>query len=378
MVSFHGQTFSHCIDWSADTMRCSIPHTKPFFNSMEANALLAVIGTRLVNEGDLARKIVDSIAQIVHGLGGAPTSTGSLGIHLALKTLGIEARDHEVIIPDFACRALYDSVGMAGATPVFCDINLEDYSLSIDSVRLQLRQNTRAIILPHMYGCPANLDSFLELGVPIIEDCAHSLGAAYHGSPVGSFASFSVFSFEGSKLIAAGEGGVVLANSPALLDKLKALRYGFDGNFAYPYRLSDLTAAVALAQLDKLASMIEKRRNIANMYYDKLKDLEQKELLRLPNRFQNRESVYYRFVVLCNESSAGLIDFANRRGVLIRNPLTSGCLSQTYNGFRADNHNAAILANKGASLPVYPDLDESDVAIVANTVHEFFQSESKR
>jgi len=189
----------------------SIPHTKPFFDSMEANALLATINTRLVNEGTLANTLVSSIAEMVHGIGGVPVSTGTLGIHLALKTLGIATTDHEVIIPDFACRSLYDSVRMAGATPVFCDINFEDYSLSIDSVCSQLRQDTRAIILPHMYGCPANMDSFLELGVPIIEDCAHSLGATYNGTPVGSFSSLSVFSFEGSKLIAAGEGGVVLA-----------------------------------------------------------------------------------------------------------------------------------------------------------------------
>ncbi len=341
---------------------------------MEADALLAVIESRLVNEGDLAKTLVNSIAQIVHSLDGVPTSTGTLGIHLALKALGIAARDHEVIIPDFACRSLYDSVRMVGATPVLCDINLEDYSLSIDSVRSQLCQDTRAIILPHMYGCPANMDSFLELGVPIIEDCAHSLGATYNGSPVGSFSSLSVFSFEGSKLIAAGEGGVVLAKSRTLLDKLRSLRYGLGGDFAYQYRLSDLTAAVALAQLDKLASMIEKRRQIANMYYDELKDLEQKEILSLPNRFKNRESVYYRFVVSCNNSSESLINFANQRGVLIRNPLTSGCLSQNYRGYGSDNYNAMILADKGASLPIYPDLTDSDVGIVVNTIHEFFQS----
>jgi len=355
-------------------MSNSIAHTKPFFDQREANALLAVIETRLVNEGDLANKLVRRTAQLSHSLGGVPTSTGTLGLHLALRTLGVDTKDDEVIIPDLACRSLYDCVKIAGGTPVFCDINLEDYSLSIDSVRPQLRKNTRAIILPHMYGCPAKIDEFLELEVPIIEDCAHALGTVYRGAPVGSFGSLSVFSLEGSKLIAAGEGGVVLANNPTMLHSLNTLRYGLDGHFAYHYRLSDLIASVALAQLDKLPLIIERRRHIANIYRNELKYLGNIGVLSLPNLFSERESVYYRFVVVCDTDSDDLISFANQKGVLIRNPLPSGCLSASYKGHATDNRNSRLLTTNGASLPTYPDLSDSDIEIVVDVIHSFYKS----
>ena len=357
-------------------MSDSIAHTKPFFDHGEANALLAVIESRLVNEGDLANKLVRRMAQLANSLGGVPTSTGTLGLHLALRTLGVDTKDDEVIIPDFACHSLYDCVKMAGGTPVFCDINLEDYSLCIDSVRAQLRENTRAIILPHMYGCPAGIDEFLELGVPIIEDCAQTVGAAYQGTPVGSFGALSCFSFEGSKLIAAGEGGVALANDDVLLQRLNTLRYGLEGHFAYHYRLSDLVAALALIQLDKLPFMIERRRHVAAIYRNALRDLEDQGILRLPNPPSGRESVWYRFVVVCDTDSGDLIDFANQKGVLIRNPLPSGCLSATFRDYAANNQNSRLLATNGASLPIYPDLRDADIAKVLDVIHSFYKSRS--
>lgn len=355
-------------------MDYTIAHTKPFFDKREADALLTTIETRLVKEGNVSKKLLNIIAQMLQSPGGVPVSSGTLGLHLALKCLGVIESADEVIIPDFACRSLYDSVKMAGGTPVLCDINLEDYSLCIDSVRARLNKRTRAIILPHMYGCPANIGSFLELNISLIEDCAHSLGAIYAGTPVGSLGLFSVFSFEGSKLVAAGEGGAILTRSNAMLDKLRTLRYGLNGHFAYHYRLSDLIAAIALIQIDKLPFMIEKRRHIAAAYRYRLKDLEDKGLCRLPTYFDDRESVFYRFVVLCTQPSASLIEFANERNVFIRNPLPSGCLSETFKAHAANNKNSRRFATQGISLPIYPDLTDPEIEVVVNVIHEFYES----
>lgn len=355
-------------------MNCPIAHTRPFLDNREANALLAVIESRLVNEGDLAKRLVSAMAQLAGSLGGVPASAGTLALHLALKALGVGTKDDEVIIPDFACRSLYDCVKMAGGNPVFCDINLEDYSLGIASVRPQLRKNTRVIILPHMYGCPASIDDFLGLGIPIIEDCAQTVGSTYRGAPVGSFGALSCFSFEGSKLIAAGEGGVALANDDVLLQRLNTLRYGLDGHFAYQYRLSDLIAALALIQLDKLPFMVKRRRNVATIYRYELKGLEDRGILRLPNPSSERDSVWYRFVVVCDTDSAELINFANQKGTLIRNPLPSGCLSETYGDCPGGNPNARLLATNGASLPIYPDLGDAGIAKVVDVIHSFYKS----
>lgn len=349
-----------------------IAHTRPFFDHRELDAAQELIRTRMVNEGDVGRKLVIRVAKLANSLGGVVTSCGTLGLHLALKVLGVEASEHEVIIPDVACRSLYDCVLMAGGTPVFCDINLEDFSLDIESVRSHLSNRTRAVILPHMYGCPAEIDSFISLDVPIIEDCAHSLGALYKDLPVGSFGHLSCFSMEGSKLIAAGEGGIVVANREESLNTLHTLRFGLDGHFAYTYRLSDLAASLALVQLDKLVFIIESRRRIADFYYNELRILEDKGSLVLPRRFSSRESVFYRFVVLCDAPSSDLIEFASARGVLIRNPLPSGCLVDTFGSHPVDNPNSHRFIEYGASLPIYPDLTLESAARVVDVVHSFF------
>lgn len=356
----------------------TILHTRPFFDETEIKAVVNIIESRMVNEGDVSRQLISRIAQLVNSIGGVSVSTGTLGLHLALKTMGVESSSDEVIVPDFACRSLYDCVRMAGGSPVLCDINLDDYSLSIDSVLLRKTKNTRAIILPHMYGCPADIDAFDGLKDLIIEDCAHSAGAEYKGGAAGSFCSISAFSFEGSKLIAAGEGGAVFANRDTMLERLNTLRYGLNGHFAYQYRLSDLIAAVALAQLDKLPFMIRRRIYIANLYYSHLQIFEQQGVIKLPKRLSDRKSVYYRFVVLCNHNSDGLIDFANQHGVLIRKPLISGCLSDTYKDYEDDTPNARLLASNGASLPIYPGLKDAEVAKVVDVINTFYKNGETR
>jgi perosamine synthetase len=352
-----------------------VAHTRPCFDEQEAQAVLAVLTAGVVCEAGLARKLVAAVAQRTGSLGGVPTSTCALGLHLALKTLGVESQADEVIIPDYVCPSVCDSVLLAGGAPVLCDINLDDYNLAVNAVRSQLRPNTRAIVLPHMYGCPADLDSFLALGVPVIEDCAHALGATYNGRPVGAYGRLAAYSFEGSKLVAAGEGGVVLANEAGLLETLTDWRYGNAGRVAHPYCLSDLLAAVALVQLDKLPAMIERRRTIANFYREELADLAAAGVLRLPRVWGDRESVWYRFVMVCAVEAGPLIRFANQQGVLIRPPLPSGVLSEMYSTRHlCDNRNSRTLVRQGVSLPVYPDLQDSDMARVVEVVRAFYRS----
>ncbi len=352
-----------------------IQHTKPSFDDREIECLKSVMLSRNVNEGKQAADLIDTISEMVGAKGGVSSSTGTLGLHLALKELGIESKQDEVIIPDFACRSLCDCVQMAGGTPVFCDINLDDYSLDVDSVKRAVNPKTKAIILPHMYGCPADVDSFLDLGVPVIEDCAHSLGAIYRGRPVGGLGSISLFSFEGSKIIAAGEGGVVLSREKKIADRLMELRQGQGGNFAYHYRLSDLLASVALVQISKLPSMIERRREIAGFYCESLGDLETGGFLKMPKLYDDRESVFYRFVVICQKETSELINMINEQGILVRNPLPSGRLSDSFEGVRTNTVNADRLFNNGLSLPIYPDLKEEEMNKIVNAIASYMKKE---
>lgn len=345
-----------------------IQHTKPFFGTEEIERITAVINSRNVNEGEEAARLVSTIAGIVGAKGGVPVSTGTLGLHLALKALGVGTEKDEVIIPDFACRSILDSVRMAGGTPVFCDINLDDYSLDKVSAESAVNENTKAIILPHMYGCPADFDAFLSLGVPIIEDCAHSLGTIYRGRAVGGLGTLAVFSIEGSKLIAGGEGGVVLSKEENVVESLRELRLGRYKDYAFHYRLSDLNAALALVQIGKLSFMIKRRRTIASFYREKLSKLEERGCIILPNLFADRESVFYRFVIVCAKETSSLITILNEKGILARNPLSSGCLSDVFAGIKLPNPSARKLATNGLSLPIYPDLTDDEMWRIVDTL----------
>lgn len=338
-----------------------IQHTKPFFGTEEIERITAVINSRNVNEGEEAACLVTTIAGLVGAKGGVPVSTGTLGLHLALKALGVGTEKDEVIIPDFACRSLLDSVRMAGGTPVFCDIDLDDYSLDKVAAESAVNENTKAVILPHMYGCPADFDAFSGLGVPVIEDCAHSLGAIYRGQAVGGLGMLSVFSIEGSKLIAGGEGGVVLSREEYMVESLRGLRLGHGQDYAFHYRLSDLNAALALAQIAKLSFMIKRRREIAIFYRESLSRLEERGFIILPKKFNDRESVFYRFVIVFEKETSGIINFLNDKGILVRNPLPGGCLSDTFAGIKIPNPNAKKMATNGLSLPIYPDLTDDEM-----------------
>ncbi|MEW6235202.1 MAG: DegT/DnrJ/EryC1/StrS family aminotransferase [Candidatus Omnitrophota bacterium] len=356
-------------------MDAIVAHTKPSLDDREIAAVMGVLKSRLVNEGSLASQLVRSLVDIVGGYDGVPVSAGTLGLHLALKSLGVDDEKDEVIVPDFACRCLYDCVKTAGGTPIFCDINLDDISLNIDDVRLRAHENTKAIVLPHMFGCPADLQDFLSLNIPLIEDCAHSAGAAYRGQKIGSFGDYSCFSFEGSKLLAAGEGGVVLSNNPQRFERLNNLRYGLNDSPQYHYRLSDVVASIALAQLEKLPAMIAKRNSIAMTYMEELRGLEIDGKITLPHSFGDRDRTFYRFVVLCGEESSPLIEFSARKGVLIRKPLPSGCLSDHFGHNIKENKNSRLLSGNGASLPIYPDLNDEEIRRVIEAIYSYYKRE---
>ncbi len=334
-----------------------IQHTKPYIDDDEINAVINLLKTRLVNDGTAGTEVVNKIADKTGCQGGVAVSTGTLGIHLALKALGVKKENDEVIIPDYACRCLYDAVVTAGGKPVCCDINLNDYSLDNKYAESLITKNTRAIILPHMWGCPADIDEFLKLDVPVIEDCAHTLGVLYKGQQVGSFGDYSVFSFEGSKFIVGGEGGCVLSRYKENIKLIQELKASFH------YRLSDIISSIVLVQLDKLNKIIEKRRYLAGIYNKGLEDFEKAGKVKLPETFEERESVFYRFVVKLDCESENIIEKANLNNIYIRNPLSSG----PFTGKQNSNE----LFKKAISLPIYPDLQAAEAERVVEFLHKY-------
>lgn len=204
-------------------------------------------------------------------------SNGTVGLHLALKVLGIGEGD-EVIIPDLTFVATANAVKTAQGTPVMVDVCRDTYCIDPEEIEKAITPKTRAIIPVHLYGHPANMPAILEIArahnLYIIEDAAEAHGASIEGIRVGSFGDCGVFSFYGNKIITSGEGGMITTNSLDLYHKARLLRDHamskeikyWHTEIGYNYRMTNMQAALGLAQLEQIDDFIEFRARLLYEY----------------------------------------------------------------------------------------------------------------
>jgi len=213
------------------------------------------------------------------------TSNGTTALHLALVSLGIK-EGNEVIVPDLTFIASANAVKYTGATPVFVDIDPETWCIDHESVRRAITPRTKAIIPVHLYGYPADMDAINDLakeyGLYVIEDAAEAHGAEYKDKKVGSLGTCGMFSFYGNKIITTGEGGMIITNNENLYEKAKFLRDHamskekryWHTEIGFNYRMTNIQAALGLAQLERIDELLDKKRQIFLWYKEGLKDLE--------------------------------------------------------------------------------------------------------
>ncbi len=305
-------------------------------------------------------------------------SNGTTGLHLALKTLGVGFGD-EVIVPDFTFIATANSVVLAGAKPIFVDIKSDSLTIDLASIENAITKKTKAIIPVHIYGHPANMKELCELAskynIKLIEDCAEAHGASIEGQPVGSFGDIGVFSFYGNKIITTGEGGALVTKNKDLALKAKMLRgHGMSTqkkywheDFGYNYRLTNVQAAIGLAQLERIEYFLEKRRKILNWYKE---DLEAIKFLSLNKQTQWAKSVCW---LVCMEFES--FDERNRN-IFMQNLLAEGVDSRPYFSplsqmpmySPANTPVTKILSLKGVNLPTYVDMRREDVKKITNLI----------
>lgn len=229
---------------------------------------------------------------------------GTVALHAALLALGIGPGD-EVIIPDLTYVASPNSVKYCGATPVFVDIDPLTWTLDPADVARKITSRTKAIMPVHIYGHPADMDPILALArehnLAVIEDAAEAHGAEYRGQRAGNLGDIATFSFYGNKIITTGEGGMVVTNDEQLARQVRLLRgQGMDPQrrywfpiVGYNYRMTNVQAAIGLAQLERIDWFIERRIEVAQWYKENLADTE----LMLPAQADWAKNVYWLFCV---------------------------------------------------------------------------------
>lgn len=301
-------------------------------------------------------------------------SNGTTALHLALLAAGIKAGD-EVIVPDLTFVATANAVAYIGARPILVDVESETLCIAPEAIEKAITPRTRAIIPVHLYGHPADMDPINDIakrhGLIVIEDAAEAHGAEYRGRRVGGLGLCGVFSFYGNKVITTGEGGMITTDDEALFHTAKRLRdhamsptrrYWHE-EIGYNYRMTNLQAALGVAQLERIDSFMAKRREIMGWYRN---SLGQHPRLRL-----NRDAVWARnaYWMVCVEVE-GMTEA--KRQTLMTGLRNRGVDSRPY--FYpvsdmpmypdVDTPVAHRFSHAGINLPSYVDLTEQDVQFV--------------
>lgn len=344
-----------------------IPHSRPSLIESDIRAVAAAMRSGHLSQGRRVNEFENRLADFIGKKNAAAASSGTAALHLALLALDIKQRD-EVIIPSFVCSAVLNAIHYTRATPVLVDIEPLTFNLSTDAVKKSVTRKTKAIIVPHLFGCPAEIDRLSELGIPLIEDCAQAVGAAFKGRRVGSIGLLSVFSFYATKVITSGEGGMVLSDSENLISKIKDLRdYDNKNDYLvrYNYKMNDIQASLGLSQLSRLDKLIARRREIATLYFKEFKNCR----FSLPVWKEEKEHIYYRFVVRTEKKASAYLEKLQQKKVQCRRPVYIPL--HVYLRLRGFPRTTAAW-RKSLSIPLYPALKEKEIEKIIAVVKEIF------
>jgi len=341
-----------------------IPHSRLTLNEKGfITSSLEILKSGQIAQGEKVAEFEKRLANFIGVKGGVATNSGTSALHLALLTLGIKEGD-EVIIPSYVCSAPLNAINYVGATPVLVDINPSSFNLDVKKLITCITKKTKAIIAPHLFGLPADMDEILSVGVPVIENGTQALGAVYKGKKVGSLGLLSVFSFYATKVITTAEGGMVLSSSEELLEKVRDLRdYDKKWNYKvrYNYKMTDLQAALGISQLESLPLFLKKRKDIALQYFRWLRKLP----MVLPIQPRDRNHIFYRYVVQIEGNLNRYIELLQKEGVFCERPV----YRPLHHYLGLDNFpETDKVWNTALSIPIYPSLKEPEVQRVIEAV----------
>ncbi len=281
--------------------------SEPYIGEEELkNVIDAVKSGWISSKGSYITEFEEKFAGYCGVKNGIATSNGTAALHLALKALGIK-KDDEVIVPTLTFIATANAVAYCNAKPVFVDSHPVYWCMDPEKIEEKITENTKAIIPVHLYGHPCDMDRIMKIArdhdLYVVEDAAEAHGAEYKGKKVGSFGDINCFSFFANKIITTGEGGMCLTDDDELAEKMRILRdHGMDPNKKYwhnvagfNYRMTNMQAAIGIAQLEKIEKIIEIKRSNANLYNSLLKHVNG---IRVPAEEKWARNVYWMYSVL--------------------------------------------------------------------------------
>ncbi|MDT0213276.1 DegT/DnrJ/EryC1/StrS family aminotransferase [Rothia sp. ARF10] len=368
-----------------------IPVMKPWLGEEEAEAAADVVRSGWVAQGPRVAEFEDRFADRVGVRNGVAVSSCTTALHLSLHLLGV-GRGDEVVVPSFSFIATANCVVHAGATPVFADVEARDGNLGVRTVEPVLTPRTKAVIVVHQAGVPADVGPLRELcedrGIALVEDAACAVGSTLHGRPVGADAFLAAWSFHPRKLLTTGEGGMLTTTDPALAERARRLReHGMDvsaaarhlsrqpvlesyGEVGFNYRMTDIQAAVGLVQLGRLDAMVQRRRELAAGYHELLSDVPGVRAVQDPVHGEtNYQSFWVELTADFPLSRNELLAALANAGVSARAGIMAAHRQPAYAGHpRGDLGTTERLTDRTLILPLFHELTQAEQGTVVDTV----------
>lgn len=362
-----------------------IPIAEPLLGEEELNNVIQAVKSGWISsKGKFIPEFEERFAQYCGAKYGVATSNGTTALHLALTALEIGEGD-EVIVPTLTFIATANAVRYTGAKPVFVDSHPDYWCIDPEKIEEAITPKTKAIIPVHLYGHPCDMDAMMAIAkkhdLYVIEDAAEAHGAEYKGRKVGSFGDISCFSFYGNKIITTGEGGMCLTNDERLTERMRILRdHGMNPGKRYwhdiigfNYRMTNMQAAVGVAQLEKLDKFVEKKREIAQWYAEGLKDLEEKGLIKLHPEMPWAKCVYWMYSILIEGgfriSRDELMEKLRKIGIDTRPLFYPIHVMPPYKGSE-EFPVAEEVSKRGLSLPSAVNLEKESIDWVTSIIGE--------
>ena len=369
-----------------------IPIAKPYLTEEEGKAAYDVILSGWITQGPKVQEFEEKFAAYVGSKYAVAVSSCTTALHLAMIVSGIGPGD-EVICPSMSYIATANCIRYVGATPVFAEIDPENYNLDASDVQKKITKKTKAILIVHQIGMPADIDTFRTIAarnnLKLIEDAACAIGSSYKGEKIGSHSELVCFSFHPRKVISTGDGGMITTSNPDYASRLKLLRqHGMSVNdrirhesksiifedhleLGYNYRMTDIQAAVGIKQLEKLDWIINERRKIASFYIEKLKNV---SCLGLPLEKEGYISNYQSFSIYikenCPVSRNKLMEKLFEKGISTRRGIMTAHRTSAYHNI-SGNVNLPVsetTSDNSIIIPLYVPMDQSTMATVADSI----------
>ncbi|MBY0382792.1 MAG: DegT/DnrJ/EryC1/StrS aminotransferase family protein [Xanthobacteraceae bacterium] len=361
-----------------------IPIYRPYLTGVETEYVQACLqSTWISSRGEFIDKFETGFANFIGANFATSVCNGTVALHLALLAVGICPGD-EVIVPTLTYVASANMISHAGATPVFVDSLDDDWQVDPQAIERAITPKTKAVMVVHLYGGACDLDAIAKLckahGLLLIADCAEAFGTRYHGVSVGVLADVATYSFFGNKTITTGEGGMVVSNCADVIKRARHLKgqavsptetqeYWHD-MLGFNYRMTNICAALGLAQLEHAEAILEKKRHIAAWYDRYLNGLPVRRQALSPG---TDHSWWLYSMRVSKELRDSLRKYLRVAGIETRSVFPP---VHTFPHYALDINCpiAADISEGGISLPSYPDLTEEDIFTISSKIEEFFSS----